>query len=473
MPLRPIPFTAMDKSIDKPGLSTFSQGQYDGYWQEYVSPDGPRFVWARRPGKTLFCDLGQPAGIDGGYYWHRQNLVHVACNGKVFRIGQTGTTEDVTGTAAMVPGNRPTFTDIAGSDLYIASGGRIGKFASDGNGAYIASVNAPTQVRFVGTVNKTLVALRDDDERFDWADAAEPDTWMGEYSNAEAAPDIVLSMIVANNYLYFHGQNTIEIWRDDGSTFVRETQGAIQLGTLARYSVCNINGILYGLDSNREVSRLVGFQVETISNPQLTRYLKTFSSVLDARGDYLAVEGRRFYVLSFPVEGKTLVYDIGLNQWYEWSYWETMSASRRAWIGSCVIDASGWNKTLVGDRTNSKIYEMTGTSDAGNLIRTVLQTDFVDRGDPSRNKFCSEVTFRFKRSDTATTPHVVSVSWRDDGDTRWQHGQIADIESQGATEMMVRFRRLGKYRKRQWRITMTDATQSALLSAQERFSYGR
>ena len=474
MPTKPIPFAPLNKSIGKPAQSTFNQAQYDGYWQEYMSPDGMKYVWAKRPGKTLFCDLSEAAKVDGLYYWVRQNVTIAVCNGKVFSINSSGTATDITGTATMTAGNRPTFADVAGSSLYVASGGQIGAYPAAA-GAYLTDGDAPTAVRFVATINKTLVALRDDDERFDWADAAAPTTWAGEYSNAEAEPDLVKSMIVANNYLYFHGQNTIEAWRDDGTTFVRETQGAIQRGTLARYSVCNINGQIYCLDDTREVSRLNGFSVEVISNPALSRYMKSFTTVADAQGDYVKIEGRHFYVLSFPTELKTLVYDIGLNQWMEWSYWDDNASEHTAWVGNCTTDAFAWNKFLVGDRSSSKIYTFSGTTDNSDTIRTVLQTDFIDRGDPRINKFCHELNLVFKRVDTASTPKTFLINWRDDGETSWSDSreQEVEVEATNATEMTVDLRRLGHYKRRQWRIIITDATLSALVSIQERFDYGR
>jgi hypothetical protein len=109
-------------------------------------------------------------------------------------------------------------------------------------GAYIVDAQAPTAVRFIGTINQVLVALKDDDERFDWATASDPTDWAGEYATAEAKPDLARSMLVANQYLIFHGQKTIEPWRDDGSSFVRELQGTVDIGTIARYSPTNING---------------------------------------------------------------------------------------------------------------------------------------------------------------------------------------------------------------------------------------
>lgn len=472
MPIEPIPFTPLNKSIDKTSTSVWNQSQYDGFWQEYNSPDGQKFAWAKRPGLTQFTNLGEPARVDGLFYWTRQGVLLASCNGKVFKITSAGVTTEITGTAYMTSGNRPTWDDMFGTNIYAASGGRIGAFPSTGNGAYIADAQAPTTVRFVVTINKVLVALNDSSERFDWADSIDPTSWSGLYANIESKPDLVLAMMSANNYLYFFGQETIEAWRDDGTTFVRESQGVLSRGCLARYSVCNVNGVFYWLDSSYEVSRLSGFTNEVVSNPALSRYIRTFSTVSDAVGDYLPIEGRHFYVLSFPTEQKTFVYDILLNQWYEWSFYDSLLSEHKQYRASCIATAPAWNKTLVGDRSSGIIYTIGGTTDNGSTIRTMLQSDFADRGAPTLNKFCHEVILTFKRSDTAASPKTMLIQWRDDGEAQWSNSVEVELEAIGSTQMVARVHRLGKYKTRQWRFIMTDETQSTILSALESFSYG-
>lgn len=473
MPTLPIPFTPLNKSADKPTLTTFNQGQFDGFWQEYLSPDGPKFIWAKRPGLTAFSSLGVAAPVDGVHFWTRQSKAIAVCNGRVFALTSAGVASEITGTATMTASVRPTFADVAGSALYIASSGAIGAYPSSGTGAYLADGDAPTTVRFIGTINQILVALRDNSERFDWADALDPTSWSGLYANAEAQPDLAKALLIANAYIYLPGQDTTEVWADDGTTFVKESQGAISRGTLAAYSVVNINGQIYSLDSTYEVSRLVGFVPEVISNPALSRYLRSFSTVSDAIGEYLPIEGRHFYMLSFPTEKRTLVYDIGVHQWYEWSYWDSAKAEHTAYIGRGIVVAPAWNKVLAGDRATGLVYTVGGTTDNGDTIRTVLQTDFIDRGVPDTYKVSHELMLVFKRADTATTPKTMLLNWRDEGNASWSDSHEVAIEAAGKTELFVHLRRLGKYKRRQWRFVMSDATQAALLTAMERFSIGR
>lgn len=474
MPYLPIPFTSVNRSADKPALNTFNQNQIDGYWQEYVSPDGVKLIWAKRPGMSLFCDTGRVDPIDGLHYWIRQQKLMAVCGSKIFRIDSLGSETDVTGTSTMTSRVRPTFADVAGTNLYIAGGQKINEVPYNSTGAFLADAQAPTAVRFVGTINQVLVALNDASSRLDWANAGTPTVWDGLYATAEAEPDLTQAFLVANNYLHFWGQNTLEVWRDDGETFVRESQGAIGRGTAARYSVTNINGSFYWLGNDREVIRLNGFTPEIISNPALSRYINSFSTVSDARGDYIRIEGRHFYVLSFPVEEKTLVFDIGLSQWYEWSYFHPTRAEHGAWLGSCAADATeNWNKVLVGDRRTGKIWTLTGTTDDGADIRTVIRTDHTDRQNPDTWKFCHALDLIFKRSDTNATPKQMLIRWRDDGKTDWTAYRECEIESHSHTELLVRVRHLGRYKRRQWEFVMSDATQAALLSAMERFDIGR
>jgi len=473
MPTLPVPFISLNKSADKTGLSSFTQGQMDGYFLPYDGPDGMKYMWCKRPGKTLFCNLAENGPVDGLHYWPRQQKLMAVSNGNVYQVTSIGGKTDVTGTATMVSRSRPSFADVAGTNIYAASGGKIGEYPAASTGTYLTDSQAPTTVNFLATINQTLVAQRVDSSRFDWSEVAAPTDWLGLYANAEAEPDLTKTMKVANNYLYFFGQNTIEIWRDDGETFVRELQGSIPRGTLAKHSVTNINGAFYFLDDTREVCRLNGFSPEVISNPSLSRYLRSFSTFSDALGDYLRVDGKHFYILSFPTEGKTLVFDIALNQWHEWSYWNPVLAQHEAWIGNCVAESPEWNKTLIGDRRTGKIWTMEGTTDDGADIRSVIRTDFVDRGKPDVWKFSHDLTLIFKRSDTNTTPKKMAIRWRDEGATEWNTTQEVEIEAQSQTELLVSLRRLGRYKRRQWEFIMSDSTQAALLSVTERFDYGR
>jgi len=470
MPTLPIPFSPLNKSVDKPSI-VFNQDARDGYWMEYLSPDGPQMIWAKRPGLTLFCDINEGTRIDGVHYWVRQQKLIAVTNGKVFIVEPNGSFSDVTGSGKPEKLVRPTFTDILGSAVYFANSGKIIKVPSSGTTAYIADTSAPTSVRFVGALNKKLVALNDGSEQCDWSEAGDPDNWTGQFASVEGQPDIVRSMKSSGGYLYFHGQSSIEVWRDDGITFIREGQGAIQRGCSAPYSVVDINGTFFWLDDNREVCTMTGFTLGVVSNPALSRYLRSFGTVSDALGDYLKVEGRHFYVLTFPNEEKTLVYDIGLKMWYEWGYWDSIAAEYDAWRGFCVTDATDWGKVLVGDRGASKIYEVSGTTDAGDTIRTMLVTDQVDRGSPGTWKVCHELTLRFKRADTAYTPKTMVINYRDDGATEWSDDIIAPIEAAGKTDLVVNIRRLGKYKTRIWRFVLSDASQAAMISAVERFEY--
>lgn len=137
------------------------------------------------------------------------------------------------------------------------------------------------------------------------------------------------------------------------------------------------------------------------------------------------------------------------------------------------MEAPEWNKTLVGDRRTGKVWEMTGTTDDGANIRTVIRTDFIDRGQSDNWKFSHDLTLIFKRADTNTTPKTMGIRWRDEGATDWSATQEVEIEAQDRTELRVQVRRLGRYKRRQWEFIMSDPTQAALLSVTERFDYGR
>jgi hypothetical protein len=53
-------------------------------------------------------------------------------------------------------------------------------------------------------------------------------------------------------------------------------------------------------------------------------------------------------------------------------YWNPNTAERKAFSANCVAMLPNGKKRFIGDRANGKIYEMTGTTDDGDDIKTEM-----------------------------------------------------------------------------------------------------
>jgi len=478
MPYQPIPLNSLDLSVDKYSeLATYGQMQMDGYWKRYISPDGPKFIWTKRPGLTAWADTTDSAAIWDLFYTNKNDFIlAVDVDGSVWKIKpSTAAVTDITGTAAMDGAGRPSFAEYpGGANVAISNLKKIGVYPiAPSTGAYQSDADCPTTVRSVAVLNNILLASNAGSRRFDWSAAGTYSQWDGEYANTETAPGEIKRMIAADNYLWFFKTDALEVWRDDGTTFVRESQGSIRVGCTNEDSIVYISGSFYFLDNNLDVRRLSGFSwPETISNPFLSNYIANITDFSEVQGHHLRWDGKDFYILQFvsSTNCPCLVYDIELGQWYQWGYYSAGAYQRWPIRGICTADNGIW---YAGDYGDGLIHKITGTQDLGVDIYTRLRTDFIDRGAPDTYKFCNEITLLMKRSSTAATAKTISVRYRDDGTQTWSTAVTAAIEAASTTELKVNLRRLGRYKRRQWEFLISDATVASLVGAWERFEVGR
>ena len=484
MPFEPIPFTSLDLSVDKASLAaSYGQMQQDIYFKQYVSPDGPKFIACKRPGLTAWSDTTQTDDIWDIFYAQRGDrimavLYNTGGNHKVYEINPSnGTATNITAGDPLTGNYRPSFVEGATGDIiYIANGKTIIYYTiSTTASTVMADADCPTEVNSIGILNNCLLAARATSKRFDWSDAGALTTWSGEYANTESSPGYISRMMVADNYIYFFKTDGLEVWRDDGATFVRESQGIQKIGVNRHASIKYINGSFYFLDNNMDVRRMTGMgRPETISNPTLAGYISTITDFSKVQGEHLKWDGKDFYLMQFWGSSSnvpTLVYDIELNQWYKWGYYNSTTPAYERWqiSGICTDDSGNW---YAGDYNIGKVHKITGTQDLTTDIRSMIRTDFIDRGVPDTYKYCHEIVLIFKKADTSAAAKTMTIRYRDEGSQTWSTALTGSIEQASTTELRVHFRRLGRYKRRMWEFVFPDATQAALLSAHERFTVG-
>lgn len=466
MPTELIPITTpLDKNVDEVGLSTYGAAKLNGY----VNGAG----FNRWYGLSLFCDLGTASGVDGIFWQPNLGKALAVSGGRIYRLNDyLGSFSDITG-STLQSGKRPTFADF-GSTGYLANGGQIVKAPSAGTTSYLADPQAPTAVSHVAALDGYMLANEVGTGKFHQSDVGNPDSWAGTWYTAEGAPDLLNALGVANKRLFLFGSQTVETWRNDGTTpFSPEYQGYVQRGIIAQNSLAFGDGTWYWLDNYRQVVRLNGLQADPLSL-SLNKYLQGFGAVSDAIGDYMSIEGRPYYVLHFPTEERTLCLDIlstgAETQWYELA----MGGSER-WAGNCFCLAESWNLALVGDRRTGKIYKISSSyfDSAGEPFTSLVRTGHVTRGSMSRRKRSHAITFRLKRNQGLSVPAdaAVMVKWRDNGNATWSNERTIPLVSTSGTDFRAKISRLGTYYSRQYQFSMASAYPLVLVSAEEEFDY--
>lgn len=477
MPTLPIPFTSLDKSADKATeTASLPQNQQDGYWQQTMTSDSPKFLWCRRPGVTTVGSL--ESGDDGygvtGIYEDGTTGIAVKANGEVWSFNSSGVVADLKGTST-ISGAHPVSIVKLGSKFFICGNlnNNIASFtATAASGADLADAQAPTTVNSMAVLNNVLVAVNWGSTRFDYSDAGDGEAWSGLYANCEQHPGNIFKVLSANGVLYFFKNKYIEIWGDNGSEFERISSAIVNMGVLNTYGVIEVDGVIYFLGEDFNFYRLIGYNVERLPGSEnFCAYVKSFSSYLP-RTFYLPISNKKLVVWNFT-GNQAIVYDIDLQQWYQWGQWNSGTGAYDRYTVQCAVQKSADSVVYAGDFDEDTIFTISGSTDDSTAIRTVLQTDFIDRGQSDTFKYCHELILLFKRTNISSgTPKSITVNYRDEGSTTWSSDYTVALEAVNYTDLKANIRRLGRYKRRMWRFIMSEASDAALMEVQERFDYG-
>jgi len=462
MTYRPLPVTGDPyNSVDEVELDGVSVELKDAYVNELGHT-------VKRPGLTLWADLGTNAKVDGLYWWDKQNVVLSVSNGRVFKHTDfTGTATELLG-ATLSSGTRVTFASGITSAV-MANGGHM-VHTDLATLTQMADGDAPTAVSHVVAMDNYILANTTGGRAVNFSDHLSLTSWNASNTFQKAGkPDDLIALHEGWNELFLAGKESMEVWYDDGVTpFIRRSNGLIDRGCGAAYTVTRVGNDWMWLDEKRRFVKLDQRAPTHISFPY-HKLIQSFAAVDDAVSDNIEVAGFPLYVTSFPSTRRTLAYNYQKDGWAEWGYWNAATASYDGFRGNCYCYAKTWNKHLIGDRANGKIYTMSREvhTDNGDPIRTLRRTGFISHG-TSGLKTSNEIVFRLKRGqgNTTVSDPVMTLRWRNHNGA-WSHERQLSLGAVGDHYLEARTHRLGEYRYRQYEIVHSDPSDFVLVDAQE------
>jgi len=474
--------------INKPNLNTDSQAKtmlVDSARDVYYENTGEgHYAIRRRPGRTLFANLGQPeeriSGIlrtGQGVFWSdRFNAVFAVSGGKAFRIEQDGSFAELAG-EAITKGRYVSFAEAQKLDLtpfiYIAHGGRL--VYMDGT-----SVIAPTDEN-----TPSASAVTSMNNRI-WADNGgqdvcitdtNPDTtcfdpfywsFTGNPLRAAQKPDIVLALHSAWNEVSMWGTDSIEYWQEDGVNPVSPLVGATsEVGILAPQTLKMTNNMLFALcamGGKRAVVKMVNRAPQIISD-DIDRELQKLDTVSDATSSLVFCGGVNALVMDFPTEKKSFAYDLKENIWTEWGSWQPGFSRYDSFssAGSCY--AKAWNRHLVIGH-DGNVYSMSRDvyDDMGSELRSLVRTGWINHGVANRKR---QAALNLKVKSYSPTPCTMLMRWRNDGRPEWSSFMEIPLGSESEQTQWIKLNRGGIYHSRQYEFVMTDNADLAFMGMTE------
>jgi hypothetical protein len=429
-----------------------------------------RLIASRRPGLTAFASLGTGASVNGIFFWKRKGFSLAVSDQKVFKITQSGIVTQI-GTIAGT--RRVTFAEFRTPTnvVLMAAGARI--YSTDGaTVTVLADEDAPTAVSFVRSFDQYALANEIGTDLLHFSDALtfDPGDWAGDVISVEGKPDDLVAVVTGFDEIGLFGPQSVERYYNDGVTpFVVIPGGSVEYGTIAPYSVKLIDNSYFYLSNERRLVRLSGSQPQVISQP-VDSLFHGIDVVSDAIADHIIENGRGLYVLTFPTANRTIVYDYINNLWLgDWSTWNTSTASYDRWQGNYVEFVDDWNKTLVGG-LNGEILVLDKKSNQDNT--GIMRTSFISGnlgGNDHEWIFPSELRLLLKRGygKQGEDAPEINIRYRDNGSLTWSNIKTESMGKVGEYEFEVKFRRLGRYKSRQYEIFVTDDAPFVIGSALE------
>lgn len=287
----------------------------------------------------------------------------------------------------------------------------------------------------------------------------DPMSWTaGDFINAEIHSDFALRLVKMRNYIVVLGKTSVEYFYNagiaSGSPLQRNASAVRQVGFVT--GLCTIGDVTYfvGQDEKQNVGvyTVDQFEVKKISNPAVERTIQTFVStdntkskaVLNRQGHCISVDGHTFYVL--PITGTTWLYDIDLNEWYEWKG----SNGNALGVEGVWTMQNGSVYLAIANQTSISLMSSSLYQDFGNNYTCRYTSELVDGG-TSNWKYVHKFSVDCSQEQTTGTSNLV-LTW---SDKDWKVAATA-TRNINVFSISPQIFRLGRFRKRSFRLEYTD-----------------
>lgn len=301
---------------------------------------------------------------------------------------------------------------------------------------------------------------------------------------AVSTPDDIRKPFALNQQLYLIKDSTTELWYNtetptsEGSPFARISGGVLNFGTASGRSVVRCGDMTLMLATTRVqdsaayfgVVSFSGTSMQKVSTQAIDYRISRLTTLSDASAYSYVAEGHLFYVLTFPTDDVTFVYDVAEKEWHERSSFVDGDPGQHRHLSNEYVFFAG--KHLVSHFESPYIYEMSSAyyDDAGNPISyTRIAPPIFDPKEQDNVKIFKLVVDAEMGVGLSGTTHNSTpqawLSWSDDGGKTWSAEYSASMGKQGEYRKRLIWRRLGSPRNRVFRLRISDAVKVVLYDA--------
>ncbi len=438
-----------------------------------------------RPGLSQFTDLG---GSSVRCLFTALTLTQERCFAVVatnlYEIYYDGSKKLLGALNGMSVGSR--------SKVYMAINGNSELMIIDPLAAYIfdLTTNTLTQISDIDYPRGTTLDYSDgyfiisgEDGRVHFNELNDGFDWRGlNFFTPTYKPDKVKAIVAFREEVICFGDETIEIYINDGSTpFIRQSRTSMYYGLTARDSISTHHAGIFFLGKSRlggsEVF-LMGsdYSLTPISSPAISQILNNQSNE-DAEGFVLnSTDGHIFYHLHLPSLNTTLVYDMTTGMWHERQSLRPFRDSnghqpQDMYRGRCHTRFKGMN--LLGDWHSGKIFreDASVTTDDGNtrLLKRVSSVFHNELKNISVYGLEFDVNSGFSPTGTKS---VMMLQYSKDGGNTFEPEDLLELGQLGEYDTRVKTNNLGTARNWVISFAVTDPVDVIILQAVANGTFG-
>lgn len=296
---------------------------------------------------------------------------------------------------------------------------------------------------------------------------------------ATGSPDNVVGVISDHRELWVFGEDSVEVWADAGVAGFpfQPIQGAYsEVGCASTYSIAKMDNSIFWLGRDDRghgiVYRAEGYTAKRISTHAVEWQIQQYGDLSSAIAYTYQQDGHAFYVLSFPSQSTTWVYDAATQAWHERAAFSGGSFSRHR--SNCQTFFNNLN--LVGDYENGNIYsyDLSNYTDNGEIQKCLRSWRALPAGSNNLNR----TTHHSLQLDCETgvglnegqgSDPQVMLRWSDDGGHTWSSEHWVSMGRIGQYSYRAKWYRLGmtlKLRDRVYEVSVTDPVKVAIMGAE-------
>jgi len=290
-----------------------------------------------------------------------------------------------------------------------------------------------------------------------------------EFATSEGDPDNLVTLITDHREVWLLNAKTSEVWYNSGAAdfpFERINGAFMEYGCIAQWSVAKSNNTIFWLGQSYEGGKTIwkaqGYQPVRVSNHAVEYAIDSYSRTDDAYGFSYTEEGHSFYILSFPTEGKTWVYDSSVPD--PSLAWHERSSEKGMWLAHSHVWVYGDH--YVSDYRNGNIYNLSHTAfdESGEeIIRDVYTNHLYSEGDILRGM---SVELDCERGVGLVTgqgsdPQAMLRISKDGGNT-WGPERWRSMGKIGKYKPRVKWNRLGRARDAVFHLRISDPVKTII-----------